>query len=113
MDAQIKDGHTAKQPEATKNGRESLGCMGRINRAINGSIERLFNALGRFIGRRPILTVLTMLFIAIVLTCGAFRLENETRCASSFLLFTNWCRLSVHIHFHAVRIQLDIGDSQS
>lgn len=69
---------------ASTGGREhrSESCLGKINRVINGNIELGFSKLGRFIGRRPILTILVVLVIAGGLTSGVTQIDNETRCAT-------------------------------
>lgn len=65
------------KPAKSTNGRE--GCLSGINRAINGTFERIFDALGRFIGRRPIVVLIISAIIFLLLGSGFVRLENETR----------------------------------
>lgn len=56
-----------------------LGIVSKINRLINGTIEKAFNKLGRFIGRRPWLTIVIAVLIALALASGIVQLENEER----------------------------------
>lgn len=44
------------QPVADK-ARGRGGVLECINRVVNGTLERIFEALGRFIGRRPVLVI--------------------------------------------------------
>lgn len=51
----------------------------RVNRAVNGRIERAFDSLGRIIARRPWVTIALAVFWALALGSGVRTLENETR----------------------------------
>lgn len=59
------------------------GILERVNIAINGSIERVFDKIGRFVARRPIITIVAALMFAAIFIGGTALLENESRCASS------------------------------
>ena len=60
---------------------DSKGLLHKFNRAVNGSLERVFTALGRFIARRPIVVIVATLIVAAALGTGVMQLENEERYA--------------------------------
>ena len=59
------------------------GCLASVNKAINGTIERAFQHLGRFIGRWPWLVIVIAIVVAAALGSGVYKIENETRCDAS------------------------------
>lgn len=66
--------------KAPKNGvPPSKGFLYNLNRAVNGTLERAFDALGRFIARRPFVVIAATLVVALALGSGILRLENEDR----------------------------------
>lgn len=71
---------TDTKPEKQPSGRE--GCLSGINKAINGTFERIFDGLGRFIARRPIVVIVVSAVIFLLIGSGLVRLENETRCSN-------------------------------
>jgi hypothetical protein len=58
---------------------QNEGCLLTVNRIINGTIERGLYALGRFVGRRPILTIMLSVLAATALASGITQLKNEER----------------------------------
>eukprot|EP00892_Ulva_mutabilis_P011135 jgi/Ulvmu1/8394/UM042_0101.1 len=66
-----------EKPQKSTSGRE--GCLSGINRAINGTFEKIFDGLGRFIGRRPTVVIVISAIIFLGIASGVTRLENETR----------------------------------
>lgn len=68
---------TETKQETKNSGRE--GCLSGINKAINGTFERIFDGLGRFIARRPIIVIVLSAVIFLIIGSGIVRLENETR----------------------------------
>lgn len=70
----------SKQSSPSSGGARSGGCLNAFNRIVNGTLERVFDALGRFIGRRAILVIVASVIVALVLGSGVTQLENETRC---------------------------------
>lgn len=65
------------KPEKQTSGRE--GCLSGINKAINGTFEKIFDGLGRFIARRPIVVIALSAIFFLIIGSGVVRLENETR----------------------------------
>eukprot|EP00892_Ulva_mutabilis_P011134 jgi/Ulvmu1/8393/UM042_0100.1 len=66
----------AAKPSQSASGRE--GCLSGINRAINGTFERIFDALGRFTGRRPVVVLVLSALLFLAIASGIRNLENET-----------------------------------
>lgn len=84
QDIELTDAKSA----ASETGAGPSGCLERFSDAVNGRLERGFAALGSFVGRRPRLTIVLSILVALLLTAGVVRLENETRCALSLLVST-------------------------
>lgn len=76
----MAEGYQDEKPEKQTSGRE--GCLSGINKAINGTFERIFDGLGRFIARRPIVVIALSAIIFLGIGSGFLRLENETRYTS-------------------------------
>lgn len=53
--------------------------MDYFHRIVNGTLERLFDALGRFISRRATLVIGVSAIVALALGSGITRLQYETR----------------------------------
>lgn len=69
-------------PPATKMKEASrAGCMSRVSEAINGSFEKVFERLGRFIARKPVIVMISSVLFFAGIASGMMRLQNETRSA--------------------------------
>jgi hypothetical protein len=70
--------------QKTTDAPERSGLMATINKAINGTMERMLEKLGRFIGRRPWLTIVLSIIVMLGLGTGLVNLKFEDRCSPHF-----------------------------